>query len=59
VRRRKVHWGCETSTIDSGDANNAIPAAIGYTFRLLIRWLRILLALILVAIAAPPQSASV
>jgi transposase, IS5 family len=25
-----------------GDANNAILAAVGYNFRLLIRWLRIL-----------------
>jgi len=41
-----------------GDANNAILAAVGYNFRLLIRWLRILLDLILVAIVAPPQSAS-
>ena len=31
----------------SGDANNAILAAIGYNFRLLIRWLRFLLRLLL------------
>jgi hypothetical protein len=37
------------------DANSAIPAAVGYNFRLLIR-LRILLALILVAILAPLKS---
>jgi IS5 family transposase len=41
-----------------GDANNAILAAVGYNFRLLIRWLRILLALIMLAIGAPPQSAT-
>src|SRR3954447_23477324 len=39
----------------SGDANNAVLAAIGYNFRLLIRWLRILLRLILAALAAPPK----
>jgi hypothetical protein len=31
----------------NGDANNAILAAIGYNFRRLIKWLRILLCLIL------------
>ena len=30
-----------------GDANNAILAAIGYNFSLLLRWLRLLLCLIL------------
>jgi transposase, IS5 family len=30
-----------------GDANNAILAAVGYNFRRLIRWLRILLRIIL------------
>jgi len=41
-----------------GDANNAILAAVGYNFRLLIRWLRILLCLVLAAILAPPKSAT-
>jgi hypothetical protein len=41
-----------------GDANNAILTAVGYNFRLLIKWLRILLCLILVAILAPPKSAT-
>jgi IS5 family transposase len=31
----------------NGDANNAILAAVGYNFRRLIKWLRILLCLIL------------
>src|SRR5262245_6607492 len=34
------------------------PAAVGYNFRLLIRWLRILLCLVLAAILAPPKSAT-
>ena len=41
-----------------GDANNAILAAVGYDFRLLIKWLRILLYLVLVAILAPPRPAT-
>src|SRR5262249_54349004 len=41
-----------------GDANNAILAAVGYNSRLLIKWLRILLCLILAAILAPPKSAT-
>jgi IS5 family transposase len=36
-----------------GDANNPILAAVGYDFRRLIRWLRILLLLIL---AVPCQN---
>ena len=36
----------------SGDANNAILAAIGYNFSLLLRWLRLLLHLILAALCA-------
>jgi transposase, IS5 family len=38
-----------------GDGNNAVLAAVGYNFRRLIRWLRILLCLILVVICAPPK----
>jgi len=41
-----------------GDANNAILAAVGYNFRLLINWLRISLYLVLVAILAPPKPAT-
>ena len=40
-----------------GDAANAILAAVGYNFRRLIRWLRLLLCHILVALMAKPQSA--
>src|ERR1700726_1033913 len=40
-----------------GDAANAILAAVGYNFRRLIRWLRLLLCQILVALMAPPQPA--
>jgi transposase, IS5 family len=38
-----------------GDANNAILAAVGYNFRRLIRWLRILLCLLLMALFPPPK----
>jgi transposase, IS5 family len=41
-----------------GDAYNAILAAVGYNFRLLIKWLMILLCLVLAAILAPPKSAT-
>ena len=41
-----------------GDATNAILAAVGYNFRLLIRWLTILLCLVLAAILAPPKLAT-
>jgi len=41
-----------------GDANNAVLAAVGYNFRLLIKWLRILLRLVLVTTSAPPKSAT-
>ena len=40
-----------------GDANNAILAAVGYNFRLLISWLRILLRLVLAALTPTPGSA--
>jgi transposase, IS5 family len=33
-----------------GDLNNAILAAAGYNFRRLIKWLRLLLSIILIAI---------
>ena len=36
----------------AGDANNAILAAVGYNFSLLLRWLGLLLRLILAALAA-------
>ena len=35
-----------------GDANNAILAAVGYNFSLLLRWLRFLLRMILAALSA-------
>jgi transposase, IS5 family len=41
-----------------GDANNAVLAAVGYNFKLLTRWLRILLCLILATLFAPEKSAS-
>ena len=36
----------------SGDAINAVLAAVGYNFSLLIKWLRLLVALIVAAIVA-------
>ena len=39
----------------SGDALNVVLAAVGYNFRLLLRWLRLLLLKILIAFAATPQ----
>jgi IS5 family transposase len=38
-----------------GDANNAVLAAVGYNFRRLIRWLRLLLLEILAALFAEPR----
>jgi IS5 family transposase len=39
-----------------GDANNAVLAAVGYNFRRLIRWLRILLRLFPAVLFAPPNT---
>ena len=39
-----------------GDAINAILAAAGYNFRLLLRWLRIFLRLVLTFLFSQPQS---
>ena len=40
----------------SGDFNNAVLAAVGYNFRRLIKWLRILLRLLLAVLVAPPNT---
>lgn len=37
----------------AGDAINAVLAAVGYNFRLLLNWLRLLLRAILVALFGP------
>jgi IS5 family transposase len=39
----------------SGDTINAVLAAVGYNFRLLLRWLRLLLFRILIAIVGTSQ----
>jgi IS5 family transposase len=39
-----------------GDAINAVLAAMGYNFRLLLNWLRLLLRLLLIACFARPLS---
>jgi len=39
----------------NGDAINAVLAAVGYNFRLLLRWLRLLLFRILTAIVGTSQ----
>jgi IS5 family transposase len=41
-----------------GDAINAVLAAAGYNFRLLIRWLRLLLLRVLIAVLRPLQVAA-
>ena len=40
----------------SGDFNNAVLAAVGYNFRRLVKWLRILLRLFLAVLVAPPST---
>jgi IS5 family transposase len=40
----------------SGDFNNAVLAAVGYNFRRLVKWLRILLRLLLAVLVAPPNT---
>ena len=40
----------------SGDAINAVFAAVGYNFRLLLRWLRLLLFRILITIVRTSSS---
>ncbi len=37
----------------AGDANNAVLAAVGYNFRLLLNWLRLLWLQIWIALWAP------
>ena len=41
-----------------GDANNAILAAVGYNFSLLIKWLRFLLRLVLALLGTVPKLAT-
>jgi IS5 family transposase len=40
----------------AGDAVNAVLAAAGYNFRLLLRWLTLLLQLVLVALMRPSHA---
>jgi len=40
----------------AGDANNAVLAAVGYNFRLLIRWMKLLFYLLLASLVAPAMS---
>jgi hypothetical protein len=42
-----------------GDAINAVLAAAGYNFRLLLRWLRLLVLRFLIVLFGPPQLAPV
>jgi transposase, IS5 family len=39
----------------TGDAINAVMAAVGYNFRLLIRWLELLLRLLIGLLAPVPK----
>ena len=38
-----------------GDAINAVLAAAGYNFRLLLKWLRLFLCLLIAAVCQPPS----
>jgi IS5 family transposase len=40
----------------NGDFNNALLAAVGYNFRRLLKWLRVLLRLFLAILSAPPNA---
>src|SRR6185503_12356560 len=40
----------------AGDAANAVLAAVGYNFGLLLRWLALLLRIVLAVLAAPSHS---
>jgi hypothetical protein len=53
-RESKSGFKCQISST-SGDAINVVLAAIGYNFRLLLRWLRLLLFRILTAIVGTSQ----
>jgi transposase, IS5 family len=45
--------GCNHLAHRAGDAINAMLAAVGYNFRILLRWLGLLLRKILAAYLAP------
>ena len=55
VRKRAARMGRNHLAHSSGDAINAVLAAVGYNFRLLLRWLRLLLLKILIAFVRPLQ----
>jgi hypothetical protein len=50
--RAEHRMGCNHLAHRAGDAINAMLAAVGYTFHILLRWLRLLLREILVAYLA-------
>jgi transposase, IS5 family len=56
ISRPSTAWAEVIFGAARGDAINAVLAAAGYNFSLLLRWLRILLCPILAAIFAPAQS---
>jgi transposase, IS5 family len=49
----KPQNGPQLSGHSTGDAINVVLAVVGYNFRLLLRWLRLLLSYILLALLAP------
>jgi hypothetical protein len=55
ISRTITAWAATTWPTQASDAINAILAAVGYNFRLLIRWLLLPLWQLLVAIAATPR----
>jgi IS5 family transposase len=53
--KNEHRMGCNYLAHEQGDAINAILAAAGYNFRLLLNWLRLLLRLFLTVFFAQPQ----
>jgi IS5 family transposase len=53
----KEHHGMDRNHLahSSGNAINAVVAAVGYNFRLLLRWLKLFLWHIVLALAWPAQ----
>jgi IS5 family transposase len=54
--QERASHGAQLPPPSPGRCQHPILAAVGYNFRLLMRWLRILLCLLLAAILAPPKS---
>ena len=55
ISRPSTAWTATTLAHASGDAVNAILAAAGYNFSLLLTWLRLLLFRLLILLSEPAQ----